>query len=84
MIEEVAPQPEHHPLAEPGEPADEHGLQDPADSRDAEVDHDDHGEVVLVARADALVDRVADEQPAAGLAGRVADRDEHEHGRGEA
>ena len=81
VVEEVAAQPEHHPLAEPGEAADQHGLEHPAARRDAEVDRDDHRQVVLVARGDALVDRAAHEQPAAGLRGRVAGGDEHERDR---
>ena len=81
MVEEVAPQPDHHALADAGEPADEDGLEDPADAGDDEVDDDDRRQVVLVAGADAVVDRVADEQPAAGLAGGVAGRDEHEQER---
>src|SRR5205814_7548676 len=77
MVEEIAAQADRHLLAEPGEAADEPRLQDPADRGDAEVDDDDDGQVVRVAVADALVDRAADEQPAAGLACGVARRDEH-------
>src|SRR5205085_9701779 len=50
----------------------------PAHGRDAEVDEHDDGQVVLVARADAVVDRVPHEQPAACLAGSVADADEQQ------
>src|SRR5690348_6105543 len=81
MVEEVAPQAEHHALAEAGEPADQHRLEQPADCGDAKVDHDDYRQVVLVAGADALVDRIPDEQPAAGLRGRVPRADEQEHRR---
>src|SRR5205814_8154113 len=78
MVEQVAAQAEHHALPEAGEAADERALEHPADRRDAEVDRDDDGQVVLDAGADALVDRVPDEQPAARLRGRVAGADEDE------
>src|SRR5690242_5482461 len=80
MVEEVAAEPDHHPLAETGKATDQPRLEAPAEHRDAEVDDDDHRQVMDVARADPVVDRVAHEQPAAGLAGRVrrADEDEDE------
>jgi hypothetical protein len=81
MVEEVLAQTEHHPLAEPGKATDQPALEHPADCCDAEVDHDDDREVVLVTGADPLVDRVADEQPPAGLADGVPDADEHEYER---
>src|SRR3954465_9491222 len=81
MVEEIAAQPQHHPLAETRKPADEDGLQDPAADRDAEVDEHDDRQVVLVRGADPLVDRVAHEQPAAGLRDRIARADEQEEGR---
>src|SRR5207237_3372211 len=56
-------------------------LQHPADGRDAEIDEHDHRQVVLVPSADALVDRVAHEQPAPRLRGGVAGRDEDERER---
>src|SRR5207247_904484 len=79
MVEEVLAQAEHHPLAEPCEPADQPALEHPADGRDAEIDQHYHRQVALVAGADPLVDRVPDEQPAAGLAGGVPHADEQEH-----
>ena len=38
VVEEVAPEPDHDRLADRGEPADEHGLEDPADGGDGEID----------------------------------------------
>src|SRR5438132_7798649 len=78
MVEELSAQPEHHPLADSGEAADEHALKNPADGGDAEVDRDDHGQVVLIAGANALVDGIANQQPAAGLTGGVAGRHQEE------
>src|SRR5207253_11187615 len=78
VIEQVLAEAEHHPLSEPGEPADEHGLEQPAARRYEQIDDDDHRQVVLVAGADALVDRVANEEPAASLRRCVAGRDEDE------
>ena len=50
VVEEVAAQADHDPLADRGEPADEVALQDPARGGDAEIDRDDDHQVVLVAR----------------------------------
>src|SRR5581483_2276324 len=80
VVEEVAAEADHHPLAEACEPADEPGLEAPTERRDPEVDQHDHGQVVLVPRADAVVDRVAHEQPAARLARGVRGAYEQEHG----
>ena len=41
MVEEIAPQADHHRLADRCEPADELCLQDPAPGGDAQVDDDD-------------------------------------------
>src|SRR4051812_9948420 len=81
MVEEVAAQSEHHPLPEAGEPPDQDRLEDPAAGGDCEVDRDDDREVALVPRADAVVDRVAHEQPAARLRGGVTGRDEQQQER---
>src|SRR6185437_11470680 len=83
MVEEVATQPEHHPLPQAGEAADQDRLEDPAAGGDAEVDRDDDREVVLIARANAVVDCVAHEQPAACLRRGITGRDEQEHDRQE-
>ena len=69
VVEEVAAQAEHHPLAEPGEAADQHRLQDPAGRRDAEVDRRrSPSGGARSARAMPLSIALAHEQPAAGLA----------------
>src|ERR1700759_3293140 len=83
MVEEVAAQADDDGLADGRQTADQACLQDPADRGDTEVDEHDDRQVVLVAgRADPLVDRVPDEQPAPGQARGVADRDE-QHQRSE-
>src|SRR5581483_266418 len=81
VVEEVAAEAERHPLPETGEPADQPRLQDPAARGDAEIDDDRPRQVVLVAVADAVVDRGAHDQPAAGLRGGVPRADDEQHGR---
>src|ERR1700730_2171708 len=83
VIEKVLAQPEHHPLPEPGETAYEHGLEQPPARRDDQVDDDDHRAVVVGPGADALVDRVANKKPAAGLCGGIPRRARHEPERDE-
>ena len=76
VVEQIAAQAEHHALADAGEPADEDRLQDPADRGYSQVDRDDDRQVMRIARANAVVDGVADEEPAARLAGGIPHRDE--------
>src|SRR5207244_2919868 len=63
-----------------GERADQKAGEQPAAEVDERVDDDDVRQEALVVADDALVDRVADEDPAAGLRGRLARGGEHQDG----
>jgi len=59
---------------------DQEAREQPADPVHAEVDDDDVRQEALVVADDAVVDRVADEDPAAGLRGRLARGGQHQDG----
>ena len=67
--EEVLAQAQHDQLAELREAQDQERADEPGGGVDADVDRDVEIEARGVVRADAVVDRVADEQPAADLHG---------------
>ena len=70
VVEEVAPQLEHDPLADAREPEPRPRPEHPRRGVDADVgEHGEH-EPLVVAGADAVVDRVLDEEPAGDGRGR--------------
>ena len=70
MLEEVAAQLEDDSLAHAREGEPGRGAEDPGSGVDADVGKDDEQEPLLVATADPVVDRVADEVPADHRRGR--------------
>ena len=62
VLEEVAPEVEHHPLADAGEHEPRRRPEDPRDDADRDVDRDVAREAALIAGVDAVVDRVADDR----------------------
>ena len=64
VLEEVAPEVEHHPLTDAGEHQPRRRAEHPRDDADRDVGDDVADEPVVVSGADAVVDRVADDVPA--------------------
>ena len=79
VVEEVAAEAEHDRLPDSGERADEEAGEQPPAEVDERVDDDDVRQEALVVADDAVVDRVADEDPAARLRGCLARGGEHQH-----
>ena len=64
MVEEVAPELEHDPLADACEAEPGEGAEDPSGGVDANVGEHDEQQPPFVVAANPAVDRVADEVPA--------------------
>ena len=79
VAEQVAADVEHDSLADPGEAAGEVGAERPGRRVDPDVGDHDQGQACHVVLLDPVVDGVADEQPAADLAGGRDCRRAHQH-----